>query len=97
MVLVPLALLVDVPLAVLAPPLGPVTEPKALAPFAVLVTEPEPLTVLPRALVAEPVPETVLPFWVTVPVAVPPRLPTTTFSAWIIGAEAQSAAERIAE
>jgi hypothetical protein len=78
---VPLALLVDVPLATVVPPWGPVTVPPAVAPFAVLVTRPDALTVVPVALVAVPLPVMVLPFWVTVAVAVPPPFPVTVFCA----------------
>jgi hypothetical protein len=71
-VVLPLALLVAVPLALVVPPLGPVTLPLPERPLAVLVAEPVPLTLLPRALVAVPPAVAVAPLRVTFPVAVPP-------------------------
>jgi hypothetical protein len=79
--LVPLELLVDVPEAVVVPPLGPVTDPLAVAPLAVLVTVPEPLAVAPRAPVAVPLAVALLLCTVTVPDAVEPLGPVTVFCA----------------
>ena len=58
----PFPLLVVVRLAVVVPPLGPVTDPDSMVPVRVLVMLPCPLAVLPPAPVAVPLRETLTPF-----------------------------------
>ena len=71
----PWPVLVVEPFTFVVPPFGPVTEPLSAVPLRVLLTVPDPLTDLPRALVALPLPDTVLPLPEAEPVAVPPCRP----------------------
>ena len=87
-VLVPLALLVVVPEAVLVLPLGPVTVAESPVPLRVLVAEAVPVAVAPFAVVAVPLAVAVLPVRVTELEAVAPRRVVTDF--WAEAAEAAS-------
>ncbi len=69
---VPLPLLVVVPLALVVPPLGPVTVAVSAVPVRVFWTVAVPLAVVPLAEVAVAVPVAVVPLVVTEVVAVPP-------------------------
>jgi len=71
--------------------LGPVKEPLSVVPVRVLVTEPCPDIVFPRALVALPLAVAVDPLTVTLPVALPPFFPVTVWDANATGTKANHA------
>ena len=92
-VVVPLALFVVVPFAVVVPPFGPVTMPDSLVPVRVRVTLPCPDAVLPRAPVTLPLPFTVFAEREAVPVAEEPRGPVRVFCAIAGSARRKDSAE----